>query len=98
MVGAKKSNQEATIITDPVTKSEVNTVEEIKRVSLNYCSELLTNRSPKPGYEDILLWKSKMHELRMKEKKPEEEIEPFREEEREREKCLRAIRCLCLKV
>ena len=75
VVGSKTIKQETTIIKDPVTKSEVNTIEEIKRVSLNYCKDLLTNRDPKPGFEDILLWKYNVHEERMIEYLPNEEPE-----------------------
>lgn len=36
------------------TKREVVYVKEIKESSLQYCKFLLTNRSPKAGYEEIL--------------------------------------------
>ena len=42
------------MIKDPATNNEVTDVEEIKRISLKYCVDLLTNRDPKEGYEDII--------------------------------------------
>ena len=52
VVGKKTSAPEAVVLTDPVTKLEVNTPDEIKRVSLEYCSKLLTNREPKKEYSE----------------------------------------------
>lgn len=67
LVGNKKVGQEATILIDPTTKSEVNTVDGIKQVSLQYCKELLCNRVPRDGYGDIIEEKYKLHEIRMNE-------------------------------
>ena len=54
IVGSKSSKQEATVLIDPKSKSEVTTPEDIKRVSLQYCVDLLTNMKPKEDYiEDI---------------------------------------------
>ena len=75
VVGSKKVEQEATVIMDPITKCEVDSVEDIKRVSLNYCKELLTNRSPNFGFEDTVELKNEIHELRMNELIPENECE-----------------------
>ena len=51
IVGTKAVASEAVVIIDPKTKAEVSNQNEIKRVSLEYCSDLLTNRLPKalPG-------------------------------------------------
>ena len=73
VVGSKKKLPESTVLIDPVTNTEVNSVEGIKRISLNYCKQLLTNRSPNSGYEDVLAEKYKLHEIRMKESVPEYE-------------------------
>ena len=54
VVGEKKSGQEATVMIDPTTNEEVNTPEGIKRVSIDYCQNLLTNRDPKPEYSEDL--------------------------------------------
>ena len=50
VIGHKKTGQEATILIDPMTGKEVTTPHEIKRVSLDYCNELLTNRKPKTTF------------------------------------------------
>ena len=68
VVGNKKVKQEATTLIDPKTKKEVNTPEEIKRVSLDYCEELLTNRKPKDDFKEDLEFKQIVHRVRMEEK------------------------------
>ena len=75
VVGRKKSCQEATVLVDPKTSVEVNSVTEIKRVSLEYCKNLLTNRSPKPGYENIIKEKEKLHDIRMAERMNDYEVD-----------------------
>ena len=56
VVGPKKAGQEATVLKDPKTNQDVNTPAGIKKVSIDYCQDLLTNRDPKPDYvEDLLL-------------------------------------------
>ena len=67
VVGPKKTEQEATTLIDPVTKKEVNTPEEIKRVSIQYCQTLLTNREPKPDFIEDLKMKDILHFVRMEE-------------------------------
>ena len=37
-------------------------------MSLNYCKNLLTDRKPSPGYEDIVEEKKVLHEIRMRER------------------------------
>ena len=75
ITGKKKTTQEATTLIDPETKSEVNSVEDIKRVSLEYCKDLLTNRAPSEGFEDVLEYKMLIHEERMKEVLVDEEFD-----------------------
>ena len=67
MVGPKTLGQVATVIIDPKTKSEVSEPEEIKRVSLQYCVDLLTNRKPKAEYEEEFNLKTIIHNIRMEE-------------------------------
>ena len=67
IVGNKKVTQEPTTLIDPVTKLEVDSVEGIKRISLEYCKNLLTNREPREGFEDIVRNKINIHNERMKE-------------------------------
>ena len=75
VVGSKSTPNEATILIDPKTNSEVNSVKEIKRISLQYCQELLTNRKPSEGFEDIIKRKVEDHDKRMRERNPENEYE-----------------------
>ena len=73
IAGSKKVNQEPTTLIDPVTKLEVDSVKEIKRISIEYCKNLLTNREPRKGFEDIVRNKIKIHDERMAEEVPENE-------------------------
>ena len=66
VVGSKSSRQEATVITDPKTKAEVTEPEEIKRVSLQYCVDLLSNRRPKEEFKEDVWLKDVIHCSRMK--------------------------------
>ena len=52
---------------DPVTGNLIFEPEAIKDASINYLSDLLTNRKPSDGYERIIEVKEIMHEIRMKE-------------------------------
>ena len=67
VVGPKTLGQVATAIIDPKTKLEVSEPEEIKRVSLQYCVDLLTNRKPKAEYEEEFNLKKIIHRVRMEE-------------------------------
>ena len=67
VVGKKKAGQEATVLIDPKTNKEVNTPAGIKKVSIDYCHELLTNREPKPLYEEDIELKKIVHLVRMEE-------------------------------
>ena len=51
----------------------MNTVNDIKRVSINYCKNLLTNRQPNEGFEEDLRRKFELHEFRMTEHNEEDE-------------------------
>ena len=68
VVGPKAAKQEATVVIDPKNNSEVTSPDEIKRVSLQYCVDLLTNRKPKEDFEDDLWWKQIVHNMRMEER------------------------------
>ena len=56
---------EPVVLIDPKSKAEVDTPEEIRKVSLDYCTELLTNRKPKVKFEEDLLMKEIMLHIRM---------------------------------
>jgi hypothetical protein len=67
IVGKKKMEQEATVLKDPTNNQEVTDPEEIKKVSLNYCTWLLKNREPKDKFKEDVDLKRKIHEKRMNE-------------------------------
>ena len=53
------------VIIDPETEREVTKPEEIKKVSLRYCVNLLTDREPKAEYKNIVEKKDTLHRERM---------------------------------
>ena len=67
VVGKKKSVQEATTMKHPKTGKELTDRKEIREASLEYCVDLLTNRSPKPGFEEGVELIDRIHETRMTE-------------------------------
>ena len=67
IVGKKKAAQEATTMKDPKTNKELTKRKDIKEAALSYCVDLLTNRSPKSGYEEDLMLVDLVHEARMEE-------------------------------
>ena len=75
ITGNKKVNQETTTVIDPKTKREVNSVDGIQKVSLEYCKDLLTKRAPKADFQNIIDSKISLHEERMSERITEEEFE-----------------------
>ena len=67
VIGSKVHEQEPTSLIDFATNTEVSSCHEIKRVSLEYCKNLLKNRKPSSGFEEELALKQFVHEMRMKE-------------------------------
>jgi hypothetical protein len=67
VLGSKKTQQEPAVIKDPASGHIVTDVKEIKRISLKYCIDLLTNGKPKPEYEELIEMKKVVHKERMKE-------------------------------
>ena len=67
VLGSKKAQQEPAVIKDPITNKLVTDVESIKKVSLKYCVNLLTNIKPKPEYEQFIEMKKEIHNERMAE-------------------------------
>ena len=66
IVGPKKSSPSAVSLVDPVTHTEVNTVQGIKNTTLAYCSSLLTNGLPVKGFEADIEFKVLLNNLRIK--------------------------------
>ena len=62
IIGSKKQGQEAC---DPKTKELIVASEEIKKVSSEYCKEVLTNNKPEAEYKKEIMIKEKVHEVRM---------------------------------
>ena len=67
VIGPRKSPLEPAMIVDPESGVEIFEPEDIKRVSLKYCVELLTNRTPKEEYRELFKEKEGLHWLRMSE-------------------------------
>ena len=67
VLGSKKTALEALAVEDPETGILIDDPVKIKEVSLKYCTDLLTNRKPNPGYENVLANKIQLDEERMKE-------------------------------
>ena len=63
IVVKKKLEQEATIIINPANKEIVTEPEEIIKVSLEYCTNLLTNRQPKEDFEEEIKLKNEIHDI-----------------------------------
>ena len=67
-LGKKKNPPEQIALRDPESGFLVYKPEDIKRVSLDYCVNLLSTKEPKSGYEEIFSNNERMHKIRMKEK------------------------------
>ena len=65
--GSKSVASDPTTIIDTETKTEISTASEIRKVSLQYCKTLLTNRNPKHQYEEDIRLKHLVHSVRMNE-------------------------------
>ena len=63
------------MIIDLSTNKEVDKMDEIEKVSLEYCKELLTNPSPRVGFGGSIQQKMNINELRMAEVNSEYEFE-----------------------
>ena len=57
-----------TLLLDPKTGEIVSDPKKIREVSLRYCKEILTNKEPAVGYEEVYENKIRLHNIRMKEK------------------------------
>ena len=52
VLGGKNIAVEPSLMTDPQSNQLVSSADEIKRVSLTYCTNLLTNRPAKEDYKE----------------------------------------------
>ena len=83
IIGKKKNKPEQVAPVDPFTGFTVYKPDEIKRVSLDYCVNLLSTKEPKPGYEEIYENNKRIHDHRMT-KSIESDLEELPEEEQQR--------------
>ena len=67
IIGGKKAVEEPAVVTNPETGEDVDTPKQIKKVTLQYCKQLLTKRKPKEEYREDIEVKELLHDLRMKE-------------------------------
>ena len=65
VVGPKKGNQEAHAIKDPENGELVVGTEEIKKVSLKHCVDVLRKNEADEEAKELIEYKSKLHHLRM---------------------------------
>ena len=63
--GEKKSGKEAHAILDPKTNKMVVANEEIRKVTLQYCLNVLEKNKPEEEVKQLVELKEKVHELRM---------------------------------
>ena len=69
--GPKKKGQEPNAIKNPKTGDLVVSSEEIKKVTLAYCVENLTNNNPDEEVKQLVDIKKQLHESRMKDTESE---------------------------
>ena len=74
VLGSRKSSADPSAIKDPSTGKLFFHPSGIKKVSVQYCKELLTNRAPKEEFEEDLKWKQLVHSVRMKEENDDVEF------------------------
>ena len=67
VAGSKKQQQEAHAVKDSKTGKIVVSCEEIKRVNLEHCVSVLRNNTPKAEVENLLKFRSELHDTMMKE-------------------------------
>ena len=67
IVGSKKVGQEAVSMKDPISGELIVDNDKLKEASVNYVSNLLTNRSPLEDFKEEFETTEALHELRMNE-------------------------------
>ena len=68
VTGRKRVPQEPAAIRDPSSNQLVTNPSKIKAVTLKYCVDLLTNKTPSPKYEEVIEVKRNLHDQRMLER------------------------------
>ena len=67
VLGRKDKQPEKVVLIDPVSGNEANTPSEIKRISLEYCHNLLTKKDINENYREEIEEKRKLHFQRLNE-------------------------------
>ena len=67
VLGGRDAAVEPSLVTDPHTNQLVSSAEDIKCVSLKYCTNLLTNWPPKNEYKEDLEMNNLLHDAHMQE-------------------------------
>ena len=73
--GPKQAGPEANAVINPKTKSLATTKDDILEASLDYCSDVLNNNEPAEGFEQELLTKNLLHDVRCMWEKSKEQNE-----------------------
>ena len=73
--GAKKVRKEAHALIDTKTKKLVVANSEIKKVTLDYCLDVLKNNEPAAEVTELVRLKEMVHEMRMNDKERDEDYE-----------------------
>ena len=68
VAGPKKQQQEAHAVKDPKTGKTVVSNEEIKRVNLEHCVNVLKKNDPKEEVKELLQFQSDLHDWMMNDK------------------------------
>ena len=72
ILGKKVASQESIVMYDSVNNVMLKDRSQIRDASLKYCVNLLINRAPKEEYTDDIALLSKIHDVRMISKEPDE--------------------------
>ena len=65
ILGSSKTSSDPICINDPISGLPIMSPVEIKKVTLDYCTNLLTNRKPKAEYIEVIRKKELLHGSRM---------------------------------
>ena len=79
VLGPKSPPNDAVIIVDPTDGCEIDTAHGIRKVTLEYCTNLLTNREPVPDFIEEISTKQSIHSERMIATHSKDEYDNFSE-------------------
>ena len=73
ILGSRKDGMESVSMNDPISGLMISNPEELKKASMAYLSNLLTNRAPKDDYKQNLEILKQLHAVRMAEEHVDDE-------------------------